>query len=123
MGVVYYANYLRWFEKGRSEWLREVGRPYSEIESEGLHFPVVEVHCRYFQSARYDEVIVIETALVEVNRASLMFGYSIKRESDDAVLAKGSTKHACIDHDGKIMRMPVELERVLAKGLPTSDRD
>ena len=51
MGIVYYANYLRWFEKGRSEFLREIGLPYSIIEQQGFHFPVVEVSCRYVESA------------------------------------------------------------------------
>src|SRR6185295_18830508 len=82
MGVVYYANYLRWFEKGRSEFLRQIGLPYSMIEQQGFNFPVVEVSCRYSQSARYDEVIQIETALVELSRASLFFDYRIVRETD-----------------------------------------
>ena len=54
MGVVYYANYLRWFERGRSEFLRQIGLPYATIEAAGLHFPVAEVTCRYAQSARYE---------------------------------------------------------------------
>ena len=61
MGVVYYANYLRWFESGRSEILRQIGLPDSTIESQGFDFPVVEVNCRYTQSARYDDLIKIET--------------------------------------------------------------
>ena len=55
MGVVYYANYLRWFESGRSEFLRQIGLPYSTIEQHGFHFPVTEVTCRYANSARYDD--------------------------------------------------------------------
>jgi acyl-CoA thioesterase FadM len=51
MGVVYYANYLRWFEQGRSEFLRQIGLPYSIIEQQGFHFPVVEASCRYVESA------------------------------------------------------------------------
>jgi len=60
MGIVYYANYLRWFEKGRSEFLRQIGLPYSIIEQQGFSFPVVEVNCRYAQSAHYDDVVRIE---------------------------------------------------------------
>jgi acyl-CoA thioester hydrolase len=73
MGVVYYANYLHWFERGRSEFLRQIGLPYAVIEQQGFHFPVVEVSCRYTQSARYDDVIRIETQLTEVGRAALSF--------------------------------------------------
>ena len=106
MGVVYYANYLRWFEKGRSEFLRQIGLPYATIEEQGFNFPVVEVTCRYAQSARYDEVVQIETVLVKLGRASLWFDYRIMREVDKCFLASGSTKHACVDRAGRVTRMP-----------------
>ncbi|MBI2347921.1 MAG: acyl-CoA thioesterase, partial [Deltaproteobacteria bacterium] len=54
MGVVYYANYLRWFEIGRTELLRQIGMPYTAIEKKGLRFPVIEVSCRYYRPSRYD---------------------------------------------------------------------
>ena len=114
MGVVYYANYLRWFEKGRAEWLRQIGLPYGEIERHGFHFPVAEVSCSYAHPAHYDEVMQIETELAELGRASLTFSYRIRRESDNTLLATGSTKHACIDHAGRVARMPKILEDALA---------
>lgn len=110
MGVVYYANYLRWFERGRSEFLRQIGLHYSTIEQQGYHFPVVEVSCRYTQSARYDDVVRIETELVDLGRASLSFAYRIYRESDQCLLATGSTKHACLDKNAQVSRMPKILE-------------
>jgi acyl-CoA thioester hydrolase len=106
MGVVYYANYLRWFERGRSELLRQIGLPYSAIEQQGFNFPVVEVTCRYAQSARYDDLIEIETELTEMGRAGLSFSYRILRETDGCLLATGATRHACIDHSGKVTRIP-----------------
>ena len=109
MGVVYYANYLRWFETGRSEFLRQIGLPYSMIEQQGFNFPVVEVTCRYAQSARYDDVVRIETQLTEVGRAALSFNYRIRRESDDCILATGLTRHASIDNSGRITRIPQTL--------------
>jgi len=115
MGVVYYANYLRWFEKGRSEFLRQIGLPYSTIEQQGFHFPVTEVTCRYSNSARYDDDIRIETELTNLGRASLSFAYRIVRESNQDLIATGTTKHACIDHAGKVTRMPrILLEAVKA---------
>jgi acyl-CoA thioester hydrolase len=113
MGVVYYANYLRWFESGRSEFLREIGVPYTTIERQGFHFPVVQVTCRYLQSAHYDDLIQIETALVELGRATLKFVYQITREGDGALLARGETEHACIDGSGRITRIPKILMDVL----------
>src|ERR1044072_9142840 len=71
MGIVYYANYLRWFEKGRAEFLRQIGLPYSTIEQQGFHFPVVEVSCRYLESARYDDLVQIESEKCEGRRASV----------------------------------------------------
>jgi acyl-CoA thioester hydrolase len=96
MGVVYYANYLRWFERGRSELLRQLGLPYKSIEEQGFHFPVTEVSCRYLNSARYDDMILIQTQLISIGRASLNFSYTILKEIDDSLLAVGATKHACI---------------------------
>src|ERR1043166_6213744 len=113
MGVVYYANYLRWFETGRSELLREIGVPYSQIEQQGLHFPVAEVSCRYAQSAHYDDVVEIETELAEVGRASVIFNYRVARKDDRALLATGFTKHACIDNAGRVSRLPPALADAL----------
>jgi acyl-CoA thioester hydrolase len=114
MGVVYYANYLRWFEKGRSEFLREIGLPYANIEQQGFHFPVIEVACRYTQAAHYDDMIRIETALVEIGRARLTFSYRIAREPGNALLAVGSTTHACVSHSGRPVRIPKALGSALA---------
>jgi acyl-CoA thioester hydrolase len=114
MGIVYYANYLRWFEKGRSEFLRQIGQPYASIEQQGFHFPVIEVTCRYTQAARYDDIIRIETALAEVGRARLTFSYRIAREADDVLLAVGSTTHACVGQSGRPVRMPKALGSALA---------
>jgi len=113
MGVVYYANFLRWFERGRSEFLRQIGLPYATIEQRGLHFPVTEVSCRYTQPARYDDVVRIETELVSFGRATLTFSYQILREQDGVLLATGLTKHACIDHAGRVARIPKILGEAL----------
>jgi len=113
MGIVYYANYLRWFERGRAEFLRQIGLPYGTIEAQGFHFPVTEVHCRYANSARYDDVVRIETELVELGRASLSFVYRIYREANRDPLATGSTKHACIARSGKVTRIPNTLSEAL----------
>jgi len=117
MGVVYYANYLRWFERGRTEFLRQVGVPYGAIEARGMHFPVVEASCRYAKPAHYEDLIWIETRLASANRASLLFRYRILREGEDAPLATGSTKHACIDTAGKIFRIPGDLRQILQQAL------
>ncbi len=118
MGVVYYANYLRWFERGRSEFLRASGVPYGEIEAQGIHFPVVEVNCRYAQPARYEDLVLIETRLASVSRATLIFTYRILRDGEEGPLATGSTKHACINAAGKVLRIPDDLLRILQEAAP-----
>jgi acyl-CoA thioester hydrolase len=114
MGVVYYANYLRWFEKGRNELLRQSGIPYVSIERLGMHFPVTEVSCRYFRSAHYDDLIKIETRLASLRRASLTFTYRVVREDQGTLLAFGSSKHACVDDQGRIIRIRNDLMKTLA---------
>jgi acyl-CoA thioester hydrolase len=119
MGVVYYANYLRWFEKGRSEFFRQIGLPYTQIEDRGYYFPVTEVSCRYFKPARYDDQITITTQLGSFGRATLNFEYTISREAETLSLASGSTKHACVGADGRITRIPDAVSQLLAKALAT----
>ncbi len=113
MGVVYYANYLRWFEMGRTEFLREAGIPYSFIEEKGLHFPVTEISCRYLRPARYDDGIIIETTLTAVGRATLAFNYRLSLQENDLVIATGWTKHACVDKTGRVSKIPEGLQSIL----------
>ena len=112
MGVVYYANYLKWFEIGRTELLRQAGMPYSLIEEKGLRFPVIEVSCRYFRPSRYDDVITIETSLTSLGRATLTFSYRLLRKDkeDEVLIASGGTKHACVDEKGEVTKISPEVE-------------
>ena len=117
MGVVYYANYLRWFERGRSEFLRQMGCPYGQIESKGYHFPVTELACRYFKPVYYDDLITIETQLTALRRATLNFRYKIFRQGEGEPLAMGSSTHACLAAGGRIARIPPDLANLLASVL------
>jgi acyl-CoA thioester hydrolase len=108
MGVVYYANYLRYFEAGRNEFIRARGLRYRDFEARfGLRLPVAEATVSYRVPARYDDLLTIETSLAEVKRASARFAYRLLRDGE--VLATGHTVHACVDLDGRIRRMPPEL--------------
>jgi len=113
MGVVYYANYLRWFEMGRTELLRQLGAPYSSIEERGLFFPVTEVSSRYLKSARFDDEIAVETIIQELGRATVVFAYRILRKVEDLLLVEGLTRHACLDASGKVVRIPRDIEQLL----------
>jgi acyl-CoA thioester hydrolase len=114
MGVVYHANYLVWFELGRTELMRGLGATYGKLEDEqGIAFPVIAVGARYRSPARYDEVLTVRTTLVEVGRARVRFDYRIVRDSDEALLVEGFTEHATVGPDGRPTRMPDDLRRKL----------
>jgi len=106
MGIVYYANYLKWFEIGRSELMREIGIVYSGLETSGYYLPVVEVGCHYLLPAKYDEIVVIETEITGIRRASVRFDYVIRDEGKERILAEGFTLHPFTNTDGKIVRAP-----------------
>jgi acyl-CoA thioester hydrolase len=115
MGVVYYANYLRFLEAGRNEFIRAHGLRYRDFEERfGLRLPVAEAKVSYRMPARYDDVVAIETSLAELKRASVRFEYRILRE--EQVLATGETVHACVDLDGRVRRLPPELVALLSAG-------
>jgi acyl-CoA thioester hydrolase len=115
MGVVYYANYLRFFEASRNEFIRAKGLRYRDFEAKyGLRLPVIEAHVSYKQPARYDDLVTIEISLGEVRRASARFDYRLLRGEE--LLATGHTMHACVDLEGRVRRMPQELLARLSEG-------
>ena len=105
-GVVYYANYLRFFEAGRTEILRANGASYRQLEEKGYILPVVECHTRYKASARYDDLLIVETSVQDVKKMSCRFNHRITRADDQRLLVKGYTVHACVDLQGKLIRFP-----------------
>jgi acyl-CoA thioester hydrolase len=113
MGVVYYANYLRYFEVARAEWLRGHGHEYRRFEADGVLLPVTEAQVRYRSPARYDDRVVLHAAPTVARIASVRFEYRLERESDGAVLVTGHTVHACVDRAGRPRRMPPELAGLL----------
>lgn len=109
MGVVYYANYLVWFEVGRTDLLRQAGWSYREMEADGYALPVVEAHCVYRQSARYDDDVDIRTRGLMLSPVRLRFDYQVMRASDAGLLAEGHTVHASLDPQGKPIRLPARV--------------
>ncbi|MBW1981028.1 MAG: acyl-CoA thioesterase [Deltaproteobacteria bacterium] len=114
MGIAYYANYLKWFEIGRTEFFRRCGSSYRQLEEQGCFLPVYEAYCRYHQPARYDDIICIETDFSFQGKARLRFDYRIYRKSDHKLLAEGYTVHVCTDDDGKVYRPPEFLRELLS---------
>lgn len=114
MGVVYYAHYLVWFEIGRTEWLRETGWTYRSMEDEGLGLPVIEAHCEYKNSARYDDDLEIRTRARLVSAVRIGFDYEIVRRTDSQLIASGYTIHVTLDRSGRPVRLPSRVRELLA---------
>jgi len=106
MGVVYHSNFIIWFEVGRVELMRQLGFTYSEMEQqEGRHLAVADVRCRYKLPARYDDLILIRTRLLNVRESLIHFGYQILRDGDGALLAEGESTHLVLDREFKRTRL------------------
>ena len=114
MGVVYYANYFVWFEVGRTDLLRESGWNYREMETEGFGLPVIEAHCAYRKSAKYDDELEVRTTGAMRSPVRVEFTYEIVRPADAAMLATGSTVHATLDRHGRPCRLPARVRAVLS---------
>lgn len=109
MGVVYYANYLVWFEVARADLLRTLGWTYREMEESGVSLPVIEARCEYRAPARYDDEIVIHTEGWLRSPVRMEFAYRISRKADGVVSAEGMTMHAALGNDGRPRRLPARI--------------
>lgn len=118
MGVVYYANYLVWFEIGRTEFCRSRGFSYREMEEHNNAFLVVaESYCRYKAPAQYDDELIVRTHITELRRRSVRFGYEIVRAFDGQIIAEGETGHVVTDDQNRVRSLP-ETYRALLSAKP-----
>ena len=109
MGIVHHSNYIRWFEIGRTDWLRKMGASYRKVEEAGFYLPVLEVTCQYKKSALYDDELVIKTELAHIQRDRLTFRYDVYRQ--DEFLVSGTTTHCWTTNQLK----PVNLKKAWPK--------
>ena len=116
MGFVYYAEYLHFFERARSEYIRNRGMSYAGVEERGILLPVREASCRYRRPARYDDLILIHAGISEWGRASLRFVYEIWDENKKQLCAEGMTQHALINREGRPLPVPEWLRQLFSAG-------
>jgi len=114
MGVVYYANYLVWFEVARANLLRDLGWTYREMEETGVFLPVIEAQCEYRRPARYDDEIEVRTTGRLVSAVRLEFQYEVSVRGQDQIAAVGRTMHAATGADGRPCRLPARVREVFA---------
>lgn len=109
MGIVHHSNYAVWFEAGRTDFLKQTGVSYSEVEARGVMLPLYEITCRYISPARYEDEIAVITSLRELSRVRIILSYEIKNIRTNALLATGETLHAFTDGNMK----PLNAEKAI----------
>lgn len=111
MGVVYYGNYMRYFESSRAAYWRALGRSYQDLVDWDVAMPVVEAHCNYKNPARYEDVLTVEIEVIELRGASLRFGYRLTKPQGvtTALVAEGHTRHAIVGSNGRPKALPEQL--------------
>jgi len=114
MGIVYHANYIVWFEMGRTDYCRAAGVPYRAMEDAGLLILVTAVECRYRRSARYDDAVRVRSRMTELASRGVAFGYEIADE-ENRILAEGTTRHVFADTGGRPRRAPPEIIETLER--------
>lgn len=104
MGVVYYANYLEYFERSRTEMFRAVGMPYSLMEERGYFLPVAEASCKYLGSAHYDDLLTLRSYVEEYSRVRVRLASEVLRGEE--LLVRGHVVLGCVNREFRITRMP-----------------
>ena len=107
MGLLHHANYLVYFEQGRTELLRSRGLTYKELEDQGFLLVLTKIEVRYRSPARYDDLLMLKTTVVRTTAVRIDHRYELFR--DGTLLAEGSSTLACIDRDGRIQELPAFL--------------
>lgn len=112
-GVVYYANYLKFMERSRTELLRDLGIDQVVYQKQGIFFVVIDAHIRYRSPARYDDLLTIDSSVIDLTSATVVFETRIYR--DHTLLVKGEVKLACMNADGHARKIPEEIREALKK--------
>jgi len=115
MGVVHHASYLVYFEEGRSHYMRHLGRDYSLIEKSGLRLPVTEIGVRFAGSLTYGERVRIHTWVADSRSRAIKFAYEVSSMQSEEILVTGFTQHMWTDLNGKVCRVPDELQDLLTQ--------
>lgn len=111
-GVVYYANYLKYMERSRTEFLRNLEIDQVNYQKKGIFFVVIDAHIKYRSPARYDDLLSIESSIIELSYAAVVFETRIL--CDKTLLVKGEVKLVCVGPQGHAMKIPEEIREALA---------
>lgn len=117
MGVVYHANYLVWCEIGRTDFIRALGRPYAQLERDGVRLAVADATLRFHAGASYDDPIRVRTRLTAVRSRAITFSYRIEHGEGGRLLVSATTTLMATGADGRTRTLPEELRALLASAL------
>ncbi|MDH4300566.1 MAG: YbgC/FadM family acyl-CoA thioesterase [Nitrospira sp.] len=112
-GVVYYANYLKYFERARTEYLETRGCSIADWMQRGVVFVVVHAEAHYYSAGRYGETLRIETDVADVTRATVTFSHVVREKLSNRIVVKGSARLAATDHHGKVRRLDTTIVTAL----------
>ncbi len=113
MQMVHHSSYVIWMEEGRSEFMRQSGADYADVERGGHLFAVTNIQARFLAPAHYGERVIVRTWIEELRSRQLTFGYEIANASTGAVLVTGASEHVCIDRQGNVVRIPDQWRKLL----------
>ena len=113
MGIVYYSRYFEYFEEARTEMLSSIGLDYSNVEENGAMLPVIEAHCEYKKGATFSQDLIVKTYIRELPKVKIKFEYKICPVSSNQTLLTGYTVHACTNLEGKPVKMPKYIRKIL----------
>ena len=117
MGIVYYSRYFEYFEEARTEMLSSIGLDYSNVEENGAMLPVIEAHCEYKKGATFSQDLIVKTYIRELPKVKIKFEYKICPAGSDEILLTGYTVHACTNLEGKPVKMPKYIRKILQDNL------
>ena len=112
-GVVYYANYLRYFERGRTEFLRERGVSLTDCHDKGIVFVVTRAEVEYLSPGRYNDLLLLDTRLTDISGVTMSFRHEMKREGSEKKLVRGSVVLASVNRDGRPVKLPEDIKAKL----------
>ena len=113
MGIVYYSRYFEFFEEARTEMLSSIGLDYSNVEENGAMLPVIEAHCEYKKGATFSQDLIVKTYIRELPKVKIKFEYKICPAGSDEILLTGYTVHACTNLEGKPVKKPKYIRKIL----------
>jgi acyl-CoA thioester hydrolase, YbgC/YbaW family len=118
MGIVHHSQYVNWFEVARTDWVRQLGMSFRQIEERGLMLPVIGINVHYHASTRFDDAVIVETSVKNYDTIKLSFNYQIFREADGKLLVDGSSLHCWTDdrmHPISLRKKDPELNQLLSQ--------